>query len=154
MVDELLDEGCELGRIGTDEGRRPVEMVRIPWGPDDRVGFHVVQVGARTQLDVRALDGFVKIAKECRVGPCLVGGMADLAHGASDEGADDAVLLCELRLRPLLQLDDDGRAAVAVVATGQDEVDALGGLWNPVLDGDTGVSGNVFILQNIAHVQH
>src|SRR5690606_23198433 len=78
--------------------------------------------------------------------------MRDLSPCAVDDRRDDRVLVGRLDLRPLLELDDD-RVVVAVgVPAGEDEVDALGGERNLVLDRYSRVLGNLVTDQDIVHV--
>src|SRR5690606_22855924 len=81
--------------------------------------------------------GLVEIPNQRRVGPRLIRGMRDLSPRAVDHGRDAGILPGRLDLRPLLELDDH-RVLVSVgIAARQDEVDALRGERNPVLDGYT-----------------
>ena len=78
--------------------------------------------------------------------------MAGLLHAAAEGGADHGVLVRGLGLLPLLQLHDDRRGLPGLAVPGEDEVDAVGGLGDLVLDGHAGVGRDLRVLQEVAHV--
>ena len=100
------------------------------------------------------LDVLVIVSNECCVRPSLVGRMSLLAYAPSHEGLDDRVLLRAGRLRPLLQFDDYRVVTAGVVSPGQNEVDAVRGQWNLILDGHVGIIGRICRSQHIVHVLH
>lgn len=152
--DVLLDEAAQARQfvLALEEQRGLFHVVAVVRGVDHSVARIVVQVGAGADGNACFVDRLVEALQQGSVGPGLVGGVDDLAQAIAQGGADDGVLAGGAGLAPLLQFDQHRVLGSRLVAPGEGDVDALGGLGDMQLDGQACVVGHFLVAQHLGHV--
>ena len=114
----------------------------------------VVQVCTRPKGDSIVLDCLVKILEQRGIGPGLVARMQSfgLAGRTPTTSPHDRILLAAPTGRPLLQFDDHDFRPSVFVFSRNDEVDTLRRPGHLVLDPDSDIAWNIFILKDLRHL--
>ncbi len=151
----FADESLQLRAFTCQEQRCAFEVFAVVRVINLAVTRVVVQVGAGLQRHGAVLHSGVEVLQVGRVRPGLVGRVSALAFACAAAAArpHDGVLIAAAGFRPLLELDDHDLRSCRGVLAGNHEVDALGGLWQLVLDGHAGVLGNLLVPQHLGHLQ-
>ena len=147
-LDELLQPLHVIAQIQ----RRTLEVFTIARVGNAGAIAAIMQVRAGLEANALFLDRLVEILQERGIAPRLVGRMRGLTLGSAQESLDDGILTRGRDFLPLLELDDHTGFALPFVEPSHDHVDALGGLGDAVFDGDSGITGNPFILEDVFHV--
>lgn len=144
-------EGGHGGVVVAQEQRRLLQIGPVAGVADAAAIGAVVQVGAGLQRDPVLHHGSVEPAQQGAVAHRLVRGVGGVPRTLAQERAHHPIQLGGFHRFPLLQLHDHRRRRTLGVVAGEQQVDPLGGVVDPVFDCHPQLPGNRLELQHVTH---